>query len=126
MAEAYARQAFPEGVEVFSAGIEKHGLNPFMLRVMREAGFGMKGHFSKTVEELPAVEWDAVVTVCGHAAESCPCLPARRRVHLPFDDPPALVRGIEDEEEVLAVYRRVRDGIAEAMACSEAWLPGWR
>ncbi|MBT9449356.1 arsenate reductase ArsC [Akkermansia glycaniphila] len=125
MAEAFARWAFSEEVEVFSAGIEKHGLNPFMLRVMKEAGFGMEGHFSKTVEELPAVEWDAVVTVCGHAAENCPYLPARRHVHLPFDDPPALSRGIADEEEVLAVYRRVRDEIAAAMAKPGVWLPGW-
>lgn len=126
MAEAFARRAFPEDVEVFSAGIEKHGMNPFMLRVMKEAGFEMQGHFSKTVGELPAVEWDAVVTVCGHAADHCPYLPARRHVHLPFDDPPALSRGLEEEEEVLAVYRRVREEIASAMAGSEAWLPGWR
>ncbi len=125
MAEAFARRFFSEGVEVFSAGIEKHGLNPFMLRVMKEAGYDMQGHFSKTVEELPSVEWDAVVTVCGHAAENCPYLPARRNVHLPFDDPPALSRGLKDESEVLDVYRRVRDEIEAAMAGADTWLPGF-
>lgn len=126
MAEAFAKRALPEEVEVWSAGIEKHGLNPFMLRVMEETGCDMQGHFSKTVEELPAVEWDAVVTVCGHAAENCPYLAARRHVHLPFGDPPALSRGLEGEAEVLAVYRRVRDEIAAAMADPGVWMPGWR
>ena len=123
MAEAFARRVLPADVAVYSAGIEKHGLNPFMLRVMEEAGCDMQGHFSKTVDELPAVPWDAVVTVCGHAAENCPYLEAKRHVHLPFDDPPALSRGMQDEAEVLAVYRRVRDEIAAAMAGYEAWLP---
>lgn len=115
MAEAFAKRVLPPDARVYSAGIEKHGLNPYMLRVMEEAGYSMRGHFSKTVDELPSVEWNMVVTVCSHAAENCPFLPARKNLPLPFDDPPALAKGLEQEEEILDVYRRVRDEIRAAM-----------
>lgn len=82
-----------------------------MLRVMGEAGVEMRGHCSKTVDELPSLEWDLVVSVCSHAAENCPFLPARKHVHLPFGDPPALAKGMTREEDILEVYRSVRDEI---------------
>lgn len=115
MAEAWARTALPPEWQVYSAGIEKHGLNPLMLRVMAEDGVDMASHYSKTTDELPqAVDWSLVVTVCSHAAEHCPYFPAKRRLHMPFDDPPALTRGLP-EAEALPVYRRVRDEIREAV-----------
>ncbi len=111
MAEAWGRHFFPDGWKVASAGIEKHGLNPHMLTVMSEVGVDMSKHFSKTIDELPNdVVWDLVVTVCDRAAASCPCYPGAKRVHLPFDDPPTLAIGLE-EEEALNIYRRVRDEI---------------
>lgn len=111
MAEAWGRLFFPEGWNVFSAGIEKHGLNPLMLTVMAEVGMDMSNHFSKTIDELPSgIPWDLVVTVCDHAAAACPYYPAKKSVHLPFDDPPAPAIGLP-EEEALNVYRRVRDAI---------------
>lgn len=111
MAEAWGRLFFPEEWNVSSAGIEKHGLNPLMLTVMTEAGIDMSKHFSKTIDELPSgMQWDLVVTVCDRASTACPCYPAQKRVHLPFDDPPALAIGLP-EEEALNVYRRVRDEI---------------
>lgn len=82
-----------------------------MLIVMSEAGMDMSNHFSKTIDELPSgIQWDLVVTVCDHAAAACPYFPAAKRIHLPFDDPPALASGLP-EEEALNVYRRVRDEI---------------
>lgn len=82
-----------------------------MLTVMAEVGTDMSKHFSKTIAELPSgIPWDLVVTVCDHAATFCPYYPAKKRVHLPFDDPPALAIGLP-EEETLNVYRRVRDEI---------------
>lgn len=111
MAEAWGRYFFPAGWNVASAGIEKHGLNPLMLTVMDEVGMDMSSHFSKTIDELPSgIPWDLVVTVCAHAAAACPYYPAQKRIHLPFDDPPALAIGLP-EEEALNVYRRVRDEI---------------
>ena len=110
MAEAFARKYFP-GAEVYSAGIECHGLNPQMLAVMRERGFLMKEHFSKTLEALPHLTWDLLVTVCGNAEKSCPVLPAKRKIHAPFDDPPALAKTADTGTDVLPFYRRVRDEI---------------
>lgn len=102
---------FPAGWNVYSAGIEKHGLNPHMLAVMAEVGIDMSKHFSKTIDELPdGTQWDLVVTVCDRAAAACPYYPGGELVHLPFDDPPALAMGLP-EEEALSVYRRVRDEI---------------
>lgn len=82
-----------------------------MLTVMAEVGMDMGNHFSKTIAELPCgMQWDLVVTVCDRAATSCPYYTAKKRIHLPFDDPPALAIGLP-EEEALNVYRRVRDEI---------------
>lgn len=76
----------------------------------------MSTHFSKTIDELPSgMQWDLVVTVCDRAAAACPYFPAEKRIHLPFDDPPALATGLP-EEEALHVYRRVRDEIREEIA----------
>jgi arsenate reductase len=73
------------------------------------------------VDELPAGDIDVVVTLCGHANETCPFFPGRvRRVHRGFDDPPSLCAGMTDEAEIMAVYRRVRDEIREFVA----GLPG--
>ena len=114
MAEGWARTLLGDQVDVWSAGIEKHGLNPMAVRVMAEAGVDISKQFSKTVDELPDLAFDWVVTVCGHAQEHCPLFPGGvRRVHAGFDDPPALAAGARTEEEVLNVYRRVRDEIRD-------------
>jgi len=112
MAEGWARALKGDVVEAYSAGIETHGLNPNAVKVMAEAGVDISGHTSKNVDTLLDVPFDYVVTVCGHANENCPVFPgAAKVVHVGFDDPPALARQAEGEEEKLACYRRVRDEI---------------
>ena len=112
MAEGWARALRGEAVEAYSAGIETHGLNPDAVRVMAEAGVDISGHRSKNVAELSDVALDYVVTVCGHAHETCPRFPGGAQViHAGFDDPPRLAVGAETEEARLAPYRRVRDEI---------------
>ncbi|MBN1419701.1 MAG: arsenate reductase ArsC [Planctomycetes bacterium] len=112
MAEGWARHLRGEAIEAYSAGIEKHGLNPRAVKVMAEAGVDISGQVSKTVGELPVRAFDFVVTVCGHAHESCPVFPGGTKViHKGFDDPPRLAEGVGTEEEALAHYRRVRDEI---------------
>jgi len=112
MAEGWARHLRADVVEAYSAGTQKHGLNPNAVRVMREAGVDISTHQSKTVDELPPVQLDVVVTVCGHANENCPVFPGSARiVHVGFDDPPALAKTAATEEEALSHYRRVRDEI---------------
>lgn len=113
MAEGWARALKGDGLEAYSAGIETHGLNPNAVRVMAEAGVDISTHRSKRVDELAAVPFDVVVTVCGHAHETCPTWlgPKARVVHAGFDDPPKLAKTAKSEEEALGHYRRVRDEI---------------
>jgi arsenate reductase len=112
MAEGWARALKGGVIEAYSAGIEAHGINPHAVKVMEEAGVDISKHYSKTAAELGAVRFDYVVTVCGHANENCPVFPGKTRVvHVGFEDPPTLTKGMPDGEEKLAVYRRVRDEI---------------
>ncbi len=112
MAEGWARALKGDIIEAYSAGIEKHGLNPYAVKVMQEAGVDISKQKSKTIDELDNMEFDYVITVCGHAHENCPFFPAKVKVmHKGFDDPPKLAKNAKSEEEVLACYRRVRDEI---------------
>jgi arsenate reductase len=114
MAEGWARALKGGAVEPYSAGIEKHGMNPHAVRVMAESGVDISRQFSKTPAELGPIEFDYVVTVCGHADENCPVFPGKTRVvHVGFEDPPKLTKGLSDGEEKLAVYRRVREEIRD-------------
>jgi arsenate reductase len=114
MAEGWARHLKKGQFSAFSAGIERHGLNPYAIRVMQEAGVDMGGHTSKTLDDLPGLEFDAVITLCGHASETCPFFPGQvLRMHQGFDDPPSICSGMTDENEILVVYRRVRDEIRD-------------
>jgi len=112
MAEGWTRALKGGEIEAYSAGIETHGLNPNAVKVMAEAGVDISGHRSKNVKELLDVDFDYVVTVCGHAHETCPMFPGKAKVvHLGFDDPPRLAADAMTEEEALGHYRRVRDEI---------------
>ena len=117
MAEGWARHLKGDVIEACSAGIETHGLNPRAVRAMGEAGVDISHHASKTVADLGPEPFDLVVTVCGHAHETCPVLPgAPRTLHRGFDDPPRLAAGLADEEAAMAPYRRVRDEIRAFVA----------
>lgn len=112
MAEGWARALKSDVVEAYSPGIETHGLNPYAVKVMAEAGVNISAQKSKLVPDLPTQEFDYVITVCGNARESCPVFPGKTRVvHVGFDDPPRLAEACQTEEEKLACYRRVRDEI---------------
>lgn len=112
MAEAWARSLAGDLIEPFSAGIEKHGLDPRAVRVMAEVGVDVSSQYSKTIDELGGEEFDYVITVCDHAKESCPLFPGRAKVlHAGFEDPPMLAADEESEEDKLEHYRRVRDEI---------------
>jgi arsenate reductase (thioredoxin) len=112
MAEGWARHLKADSIEPYSAGIETHGMNPSAIQVMAEAGVDITGQRSKNVSEFANVEFDYVVTVCGHANEHCPVFRGSAKViHVGFDDPPRLAKDAKTEEERLAPYRRVRDEI---------------
>ncbi|GAB4263753.1 MAG: arsenate reductase ArsC [Deferrisomatales bacterium] len=112
MAEGWLRHLGGERFEVFSAGTEPQGVNPRAVQVMAEAGVDISGHTSDPVQKYLDRDFDWVITVCGGARESCPVFlgRVRGRQHWPVDDP----AGAEgSEEEVLAVFRRVRDEIRD-------------
>lgn len=112
MAEGWARALKGDSLEPYSAGIEKHRLNPNAVKVMAEAGVDISAYRSKTVDELPTREFDYVLTVCDQANESCPIFPGKAKViHVGFDDPPRLAERARTEDEALGHYRRVRDEI---------------
>jgi len=104
MAEGYANKIAPAGVHCYSAGIEKHGINPVALQVMEEVDISIKTQFSKTVDEL-GIDFDLIITLCDHAETTCPAFPGKR-IHWGIIDP-AIVKG--SEEEVLSQFRAVRD-----------------
>ena len=114
MAEGWARKLKREVIEAWSAGIEKHGLNSMAVKVMAEAGVDIRDQTSKTIDELPKHSFDYVITLCGHANETCPFFPGGvKKVHFGFDDPPALAKDAKTEEEALVHYRRVRDEVRD-------------
>ncbi len=116
MAEGWTRELKGHLVEVFSAGIETHGLDPIAVEVMAEAGVDISKQTSKHVNTLIHIAFDTVITVCDNARESCPLFPGAKKVlHAGFNDPPALAKALAaqgaSEEEQRNCYRRVRDEI---------------
>ena len=112
MAEGWARHLKSDVIEAYSAGVETHGLNPHAVQVMAEAGVDISGHRSQHIDEFKDIQLDVVITVCGHAHESCPVFPGKTKVvHVGFDDPPKLAKEAANENEAVDCYRRVRDEI---------------
>jgi arsenate reductase len=115
MAEGFCRNYWGDKFNVFSAGTKKHGMNERAIKVMQEAQVDISSHYSKTIEELPQITFDFVITVCDSAHENCPYFPGGKIIHIGFQDPPALTKNMTNEEEILSVYRRVRDEIEMAI-----------
>ncbi len=97
--------------EIYSAGIEAHGINPYMKKAMEQLDYSLEGHTSNTMDEYDGIHFDYVITVCDHAKNNCPYFKdATSRIHHSFEDP-ADAQGT-DEEKML-VYEKVRDEIIE-------------
>ena len=117
MAEGWARALPGVRIEPYSAGISPRPVDPRAIAVMREAGVDISGHRSKPLDERIGMGFDAVVTVCDRANETCPVFPnAVLRLHVSFDDPPRLAASAATEDEALSHYRRVRDEIRDFVA----------
>lgn len=88
IAEAYLRHFAGDKAEVYSAGVETHGLNPKAIETMREDGIDISHHSSNNVAEYRDIGFDFVITVCDNAKERCPVLPgAAKQFHYNFPDP---------------------------------------
>jgi arsenate reductase len=109
MAEGWAKHLGADIAKIESAGIEAHGKNPRAIAVMAEAGVDISGQESTRVTDAMIRNADVVVTVCGHADEHCPVLPAGvKKIHWPLSDP-AKAKGTEDE--IMAQFRATRDEV---------------
>ena len=109
MAEGFARHFGDGRVEVHSAGVEPSRVNPYAVKVMRETGIDISGQRAKVFDWDLARQMDVVVTVCGHANESCPVLPPEvKRLHWPLEDPAAATG---TDAEILATFRQIRDHV---------------
>lgn len=111
LAEGLLRRALGPGYVVASAGSKPAGyVHPLAIRVMEEIGIDLSGHTSKHLDEFLTQDVETVITVCGNADQVCPMFPGQvNRHHYPFLDP---AHATGTEEEQLAVFRQVRDGIA--------------
>lgn len=111
IAEGYLRHFSKGRAEVYSAGIETHGVNPKAVEVMKEDGMDISGHTSNHVDEYSAVDFDYVITVCDNAKENCPFFPSKaQRFHYNFPDP-AKMQGTD--AEVMNEFRSVRQMIKD-------------
>ncbi len=98
-------------VEIRSAGVETHGVNPTAIKVMAEADVDISNHTSNHIDEYMDQEFDAIITVCDHARESCPVFPSSaEQVHHNFTDP---AKATGSNEEILDDFRKVRDEIKD-------------
>ena len=111
IAEGYLRHFAKGKAEIYSAGVETHGVNPLAIATMKEDGIDISGHTSNNIEEYRDIDFDYVITVCDNAKERCPFFPTTaQKFHQNFPDP-AKVTGTE--KEILAQFAAVRDQIKE-------------
>jgi len=122
MAEGFGKAILGNKYNFFSAGTKKHGMNQIAIKVMSEVGIDLSTHESKTTEELPTKKIDFIFTVCSDAHENCPYFPGGKTIHTGFDDPPRITKDMTNEDEILYVYRRVRDEIKEVISNLEQYL----
>ncbi len=109
MAEGFARELGKGLLEVHSAGLSPHGVNPRAIAVMKEIGIDISGQTSTSIDEELLSKMDIVVTLCGNAAESCPLTPPGiRKIHWPLEDP---AKAVGTEEDIMNEFRRIRDEI---------------
>jgi len=106
MAEGWIRHYAGDRAEVYSAGIETHGVNPRAIQTMKDAGIDISKHTSNHIDEYRNIPFDFMITVCDHANENCPYFPSTaKRFHNNFKDP-AKLKGTEEEiKEAFATAR---------------------
>ena len=111
IAEGYLRHFAGDKAEIYSAGIETHGVNPKAIATMKENGIDISNHTSNNIDEYAAVDFDFVITVCDNAKERCPFFPTKaKKFHYNFPDP---AKATGTESEILAQFRAVRQMIKD-------------
>ena len=111
IAEGYLKHFAKDNAEIYSAGVETHGVNPRAISIMKEDGIDISNHTSNNVEEYKNIDFDFVLTVCDNAKERCPFFSSQAvRLHYNFPDP---AKAIGAESEIQTEFRNVRNQIKE-------------
>lgn len=111
IAEGYLRHFANGNAEVYSAGVETHGVNPKAIAIMQEDSIDISNHTSNNIDEYFDIDFDFVITVCDNAKERCPFFPTKaKKFHHNFSDP-AKAKGTD--EEINEQFRQVRQQIKE-------------
>ena len=111
LAEGYLRYFAGDKAEIFSAGVETHGVNPRAIATMKEDGIDISAHTSNNISEYIGINFDYVITVCDNARERCPFFPSNaKKFHYNFPDP---AKATGTEEEILQQFRDVRQMIKD-------------
>lgn len=114
MAHGYLAKMTKGKANVYSAGVETHGVNPKAIAIMKEDGIDISGHTSNYITEYFGVDFDYVITVCDNAKERCPYFPTKAlKFHYNFPDP---AKSTGTEEEILNEFRIVREMIKKYSA----------
>jgi arsenate reductase len=109
IAEGYLKHFAGDKAEIYSAGVETHGVNPKAIAIMKADGIDISGHTSNNVTEYSNIDFDYVITVCDNAKERCPFFPTNAvKFHYNFPDP---AKATGSDEEVMEAFRQVRDMI---------------
>ena len=114
LAEGYLRYYVGDKAEVYSAGVETHGVNTRAIATMKEDGLDISGHTSNNISEYLGVDFDYVITVCDNAKERCPYFPTQaQKLHYNFPDP---AKAIGTEAEIQNAFSEVREMIKQYCA----------
>lgn len=109
IAHGYLQKFAGDKADVYSAGVETHGVNPRAISIMAEDGIDISSHTSNNVMEYTGIDFDIILTVCDNAKERCPFFPGDAvRFHFNFPDP---AKATGSEEDIMQVFREVRDMI---------------
>ncbi len=111
IAEGYLRHFAGNKAQIYSAGVETHGVNPKAIETMREDGIDISNHTSNNIDEYYNIDFDFVITVCDNAKERCPFFPTKaKKFHQNFPDP---AKAIGTDEEIKHEFRTVRNLIKQ-------------
>jgi arsenate reductase len=109
IAEGYLRHFTNGNADVYSAGVETHGVNPKAIATMKEDGINISNHTSNNIDEYRNIDFDFVITVCDNAKERCPFFPTKaKKFHYNFPDP---AKATGTDEEIAEEFRKVRQQI---------------
>ncbi|MFX1705480.1 arsenate reductase ArsC [Chitinophaga sp. CC14] len=111
IAEGYLKYFAGDKAEIYSAGVETHGVNPRAIATMAEDGIDISTHTSNNINEYKGIDFDYVITVCDNAKERCPFFPSSAiKLHENFPDP---AKATGSEDQIMSEFRSVRQIIKD-------------